>query len=267
MKPIVLYAVVSETAGCLTALTDPPVKRLATVVSCEHGGFRVPPRYRQLFEKTRSVLETHEGWDHGALLLAKELSRQLRAPLITSEVTRLLVDLNRSSHHCGLFSAFTKTCDNATKMRILREHYFPYREKIESLISEKSTVAKRVIHFSIHSFTPQLDDQLRTCDIGLLYDSRREAEKKFCHKLQARMKAINETLTIRRNYPYLGKADGLTTYLRQIFPEQIYLGIEIEINQKHVLPAQTKWKWLRRMVINAIEQCLYPGQAKRADPN
>ena len=33
------------------------------------------------------------------------------------------------------------------------------------------------------------------------------------------------------NYPYLGKADGFTTSLRQEFQER-YIGIELELNQK-----------------------------------
>ena len=41
----------------------------------------------------------------------------------------------------------------------------------------------------------------------------------------------NKALNIRYNYPYLGKADGFTTYLRKQFPTN-YMGIEIEVNQK-----------------------------------
>ena len=47
------------------------------------------------------------------------------------------------------------------------------------------------------------------------------------------MKDQNPELKIRFNYPYLGKADGFTTYLRKIFPEN-YIGIELEVNQKFV---------------------------------
>jgi len=35
---------------------------------------------------------------------------------------------------------------------------------------------------------------------------------------------------VRFNYPYLGKADGFTTYLRKQFPAN-YMGIELEVNQ------------------------------------
>ena len=36
---------------------------------------------------------------------------------------------------------------------------------------------------------------------------------------------------VRFNSPYLGKADGFTTYLRKKFPDK-YSGIELEVNQK-----------------------------------
>jgi hypothetical protein len=39
---------------------------------------------------------------------------------------------------------------------------------------------------------------------------------------------------IEFNKPYLGIDDGLTTYLRTVYPDSHYAGIEIEINQKFV---------------------------------
>jgi hypothetical protein len=44
-------------------------------------------------------------------------------------------------------------------------------------------------------------------------------------------------MRVRRNYPYLGKTDGLTTYLRRQFPAEQYLGIELEVNQRCLEPA------------------------------
>jgi hypothetical protein len=38
---------------------------------------------------------------------------------------------------------------------------------------------------------------------------------------------------VRYNYPYLGKMDGFTTYLRKQFISN-YIGIELEVNQKYV---------------------------------
>jgi hypothetical protein len=39
-------------------------------------------------------------------------------------------------------------------------------------------------------------------------------------------------LRVRRNYPYLGTADGLVSFLRKEFSSELYIGIEIELNQK-----------------------------------
>ena len=39
------------------------------------------------------------------------------------------------------------------------------------------------------------------------------------------------SLRIRRNYPYLGKTDGFTSFLRKKYSAKFYAGIEIEINQ------------------------------------
>lgn len=226
------------------------------VVSCEHGGNHIPAQYRALFGNKKSILNSHRAWDAGALILARELSCKLNAPLIASETSRLLVDLNRSLHHHHLFSEFTRHCEKETKKNILREFYFPYRNKVEMEIGEMLKSGKPVIHFSIHSFTPELNDEIRNADIGLLYDPVRKNETGLCKQLQALIRKTGRGIIVRRNYPYRGNADGLTTCLRKRFPQSKYLGIEIEINQRHVVTDKTTWRALRQTVIGAIRQLI-----------
>ncbi|MEN9581780.1 MAG: hypothetical protein RJA70_4789, partial [Pseudomonadota bacterium] len=45
---------------------------------------------------------------------------------------------------------------------------------------------------------------------------------------------------LRRKYPYLGKADGLTTALRREFAPAAYLGLELEVNQASLGTAQAQ---------------------------
>jgi predicted N-formylglutamate amidohydrolase len=71
----------------------------AFLVTCEHGGNRIPAPYRKLFVRQRALLDSHRGWDPGALQMARALSTALRAPLVASTTSRLLVDLNRSAGH------------------------------------------------------------------------------------------------------------------------------------------------------------------------
>ena len=95
----------------------------------------------------------------------------------------------------------------------------------------QDTDAPRVIHLGIHSFTPILNNVVRNADVGILYDPARPWEAQVATSIIEEIQARAPELRIRRNYPYLGKSDGLTTSLRKKFGPA-YVGIEIEINQK-----------------------------------
>jgi predicted N-formylglutamate amidohydrolase len=109
----------------------------------------------------------------------------------------------------------------------VKRYYLPYRNKAECLIHQAVANEKRVGHISSHSFTPELDGKRRDADIGLLYDPARPGEVELCIQWQAYLKAHAPQWNVRRNYPYLGKADGLTSYFRQCFPPAAYVGIEL----------------------------------------
>ena len=223
------------------------------IISCEHGGNKIPAKYAALFKNKSKVLKSHRGWDPGALLLAKKIAKDINAPLIYSETSRLLIDLNRSLHNPKLFSEYSNHCNKTTKQELMNKFYFPYRSKIENKINNNYDKFP-VIHFSIHSFTPVLNNITRTADVGLLYDPARKAERDYCATLQKKLKEKFPDLTIRCNYPYKGNADGFTTHLRNQFSEKKYLGIEIEINQKHILNNDNDWKKVKnelgRLLIN-----------------
>lgn len=226
------------------------------LITCEHGGNRVPFRYRQLFHRHETLLKTHRGSDPGALIMARDLATALEAPLLTSTTSRLLIDLNRSIGHPRLYSEATRNASAAVRCEILERHYLPYRDQAEKLIADAVAHGNRVIHISSHSFTPELHGAVRNADIGLLYDPARAGEVELCTCWQARLKAHAPDLKARRNYPYAGKADGFTAYLRRRFRANDYVGIELEINQKHVLEGGRHWRGLRQLVIEALCQAL-----------
>ena len=225
------------------------------IITCEHGGNQVPAEYRYIFKNKKLVLQSHRGYDAGALQVAKNISETIKAPLIFSETSRLLIDLNRSLHHHHLFSEFTRGCNKIIKAEILDKYYLPYRNRVEKKIRYISQSGRPVIHFSIHTFTPKLRNEIRNSDIGLLYDPARGKETALCKTLQLIMKNTSTPLIIRRNYPYQGKADGFTTYLRKQFSQSKYLGVEIEINQKH-FNSTKNWTHINNHVMNSIMQLI-----------
>lgn len=220
--------------------------------TCEHGGNNIPPRFLSLFKGKSAVLESHRGWDRGALELARYLADEVGAPLIFSETSRLLVDLNRSLHHRDLFSEFTDQCDSSVKQHIIDQYYLPYRQRVENTIDELLESSPLVLHFSVHSFTPRLDNYQRKTDIGLLYDPRRKGEQAFCINMQKELRILSPRWQVRRNYPYRGIADGFTTALRKKHDRRNYYGIEIEINQKYTGHGR-EWKSLCSLITSAIK--------------
>lgn len=200
------------------------------IISCEHGGNDIPPAYKAFFTDAAEVLKTHRGWDPGALSLYNKL-RPLADFSLSSTVSRLLVELNRSLHHQRLFSIYSGLLSNEEKQQVLLKYYMPYRNSIKEAIKQYLLKGTKVYHLSIHSFTPELDGEVRQADIGLLYNPARSMEKEFCKVFKQILKEQMPQMRVRFNYPYLGKADGFTTYLRRQFPDR-YAGVELELNQR-----------------------------------
>lgn len=226
------------------------------LITCEHGGNRIPQRYRKLFSGFEALLKTHRGYDAGALVMAKEMAKSLSASLFVATTSRLLVDLNRSIGHPRLYSDATRMAPVMVRREILQSHYLPYRNKVEADIAAAIECGSRVIHIASHSFTPELNGVARNADIGLLYDPVCSDEAALCRHWQTQLKAVAPDLKVRRNYPYTGRSDGFTAYLRRRFPDERYVGIELEINQKHVLDGARHWRALRLKVIDALRRAM-----------
>lgn len=223
------------------------------VLTCEHGGNIVPEEYGWLFKNNEAVLKTHRGFDLGALDVFNTL-KPLSDYSKPNTTSRLLIELNRSLHHNHLFSEFSKMLPSTEKPGLINQYYLPYRNVVESNIKSFIEHGETVLHLSVHSFTPILNNLERHCDMGLLYDSSIADEKLFCKHFKAEINTLNPEMNIRYNYPYLGKADGFTTYLRKQFPKN-YMGIELEINQKHASNNIMRYS-IKNTVFKALQQLI-----------
>ncbi|NDK54395.1 N-formylglutamate amidohydrolase [Pontibacter fetidus] len=228
---------------------------LKLLLTCEHGGNQVPAVYTSLFKEKQEVLNSHEGYDIGALELFKELE-PLADKTFYAETSRLLVELNRSLHHAKLFSDITKDIHDDEKAAILKEYYFPYREQVEHLIDDFVMAGRQVLHVAVHTFTPELNGEVRETDIGLLYDPKRKLEQTICRRWKQELQNCAEDIVVRFNYPYLGIADGFPTYLRRKFTDEQYIGVELEVNQKFVQTDEARWEYLKRAIYTSLEATL-----------
>ena len=238
--------------------------RRCLVVSCEHGGRDVPPAYAALFAAHAALLDSHRGWDPGALQLARQIADAFGAPLYASTTTRLLIDLNRSPGHRHLFSEVTRGLTRAQRQAIALQHYRPHRDAVEGEIARRIAGGQRVIHIASHSFTPVLDGVVRQADVAWLYDPRRAAEAALSQRWLAACAQRAPGLRLRRNYPYRGRGDGLTALVRKAFADEAYLGIELEVNQRFVAQGGAPWDALRAALVESLAAALAtepPGRA------
>jgi predicted N-formylglutamate amidohydrolase len=230
--------------------------KMKLLFTCEHGGNRIPARYSPLFRARQHALRSHRGYDVGALVYARELARAFEAPLVYSTTSRLLVELNRSEHHPSHFSQVTINLPAEERERIAQRYYWPYRNEVESHVASAAERGEPLLHISCHSFTPRMNGVARTAEIGLLYDPARKHEARFCRAWQSALARLAPQWRVRRNYPYRGSDDGLTTYLRARFGGDIYRGIEIEVNQKFPLGGGRVWRAARRLLIASLRETL-----------
>jgi predicted N-formylglutamate amidohydrolase len=244
-----------------------PEPRQRLLLTCEHATNAVPARWAHLFDSpaARDALASHRGWDPGAATLAQCLSsptslssealakeddlghlspvpRPLSPlPGLLGTATRLLVDLNRSPGHPQFWSEFSRGLPSAEKEHIVREVYDPFRRAARAEIERRSGPHHApVFHLSVHTFTPHLDGDVRTAEIGLLYDPERPLEVGWVQAWEQALRTLAPGWRIRRNYPYLGTDDGHVTHLRTRYPPGAYAGIELEVNQTLVSDSENR---------------------------
>jgi predicted N-formylglutamate amidohydrolase len=221
------------------------------VITCEHASNRIPGAYKHLFSGAEEELESHRGWDPGALHIAHTIKDALLAPIFIFPFTRLLIEPNRSAHHPELFSEFTRRLHRNEKAYIIDEYYRPYRETVEAYIDTTISRKQNVIHLSIHTFAPVLNGTIRDIDIGLLYDPHRPSETKLCKSWKQTLRSELVNPRIRMNRPYKGTSDGFTTSLRRRFGDA-YTGIELEINQQFFYDGGDRWTSLHKGLTKSL---------------
>lgn len=220
------------------------------IVTCEHGGNKLPEEYNNLIPQ--NVLNSHKGWDPGAIEIFKIFCSLPHYLCLASETSRLLIELNRSIDHKNLFSIYSKNLSPSEKKIIIEKFYSPFRkvilEKVKAVIKSGFTV----IHLSIHTFTPTLNGKKRDTDIGILYCPKSEGEKNFSALFKEDILKKSD-LKVRFNYPYLGTSDGHTSYLRKKNGYKKYLGLELEVNQKFYFEKNNSFDQIINILKDAFE--------------
>lgn len=230
------------------------------LLTCEHASAALPRGVDAGIALDHP--DAHVLWDPLAHDLALGLALRLGAPLLAGQVSRVFVDLNRRgedpavipTRSFGRVLPLNADLSEDERQRRIAALHAPFRRAVLGEVV-RAVAGGGCQHLSVHSFSPVLDPAARTYAVGLLFDPARPAEQALADALaDAVERAIGQRP--RFNQPYAGTAEGLTTWLRERWPDPTYAGIEVELNQGLAEP-------LLDALIEAMAPVLSSGGASR----
>jgi predicted N-formylglutamate amidohydrolase len=187
---------------------DPENPDNAIVITCEHASNQLPEGYSWSESDRLYFADEHWGYDPGALDMAMYLARELKCVLVYSLYSRLLVDVNRDITANTLFRASgdgrvidlnKDITEEEEEKRILKYHHSYYKA-----LRDISNKIDPLWVFSVHSFTPLYEGNMRTLEVGVLTNYCEE----LGHKINEGIKKRNHRAEV--NEPYDGR-QGLAT--------------------------------------------------------
>ena len=201
------------------------------ILTCEHASRRIPAPLRTT-ATDRQWLSTHWGWDIGARTVCREIIRQSKSLGVFARFSRLLADANRHPDHehlvrCaveGHVLSFNRDLTIEEVDRRLELYHAPFHAAVDRHMANRMRVDANVLLLAMHSFTPQLGDDKRTMDVGVLYDRHDPIALRLRDEIAA------EGFRTALNEPYSGR-NGLmyTAHRHGIANDALFL--ELEINQ------------------------------------
>jgi predicted N-formylglutamate amidohydrolase len=208
------------------------------IVSCEHASNAVPDDLHLGVPK--EALHDHHAWDPGAGEVATHLAEELGAPLFLGEYSRLVADLNRPGdlpqvvpeNSFGLRVPENEGLTEEERQHRIARYHLPYWSAVTAEIERGLEDDGRVLHVSVHSFTPEYQGVIRAVSIGVMFDPDYPLENQLGTAMVHHLRELGFVSEV--NEPYDGRAAALTTSCRNRFPAERYAGIEIEINQRHL---------------------------------
>jgi predicted N-formylglutamate amidohydrolase len=175
--------------------------RAPVLLLCEHAGQAIPKSLAKL-GVSQNVINSHRGWDIGALAVAQDVAAHLNAPLVIQAYSRLVIDANRPPDSPHAVPAEVDGVTIYGNVGITPDQQRQRAEEIFAPLDETLSDLMRELQprgcFSIHSFTPVMGGHARPWHAGFL--SRRDTAT-----AQALMEAITAQqpgLTMAVNEPY-----------------------------------------------------------------
>lgn len=248
-----------------TSSSEMPVARLHNpcdrpefILVCEHAVHFIPPELNDL-GLDKATINSHVGSDLGALAVAKLMAEQLNAPLVASQISRLVYDCNRPPEEP---SAMPETCEiydivgnknlsQAARDERTQKYYMPFTNLLSQTIEQQMSNGNLPVIVTIHSFTGIYYGKPRAVEIGILHDE----DTRFADAMLLAAKDCSN-FKFERNEPY-GPQDGVTHTLKLHALKNGLLNVMIEVRNDLIANEQDQVKvakTLSKYVQNALNE-------------
>ena len=150
----------------------------------------------------------HLALDIGAGALTESLAKSLGVTAVLCQYSRLVVDCNRQLMDPGAFLEYgdgvvipgNRNLHREDKEKRANEIYWPYHNAIEAQLGRLKDAGVDPILIAVHSFTPVLNGESRTWEMGVLWDTDPVTAQIFVADLREAGYLVGD------NEPYSGKA-------------------------------------------------------------
>jgi len=174
---------------------------------CDHASRRIPAALGNM-GLDPVALRCHLALDIGVGELTALLADKLSMTAVLCQYSRLVVDCNRQLMDASAFLEFgdgvvvpgNRNLNAAARRARADAIYWPYHEAITSQIERLTALGRSPIFVSLHSFTPVLNGEARSWEMGVLWDADRMTAEVFLHDLREAGFRVGD------NEPYSGKA-------------------------------------------------------------
>ena len=245
-----------------------PTSTKPILLVCDHASRRFP-RALGTMGLDPFARRCHLAVDIGAGPLTEKLADDLGATAVLCGYSRLIVDCNRQLMDPGAFLEYgdgvvvpgNKNLHLDEKEARADAIYWPYHRAIEAEIERLRSVGPDPVFVSIHSFTPVMNGESRTWEMGVLWDQDRVTAEMFINDLREAGYLVGD------NEPYSGKAPQDFTIDHHAEPIRLpHAGIEIRQDLIHHDDGVERVGEVMRDVIASLPARLMPTDISSRGP-
>ncbi|MGB5706973.1 MAG: N-formylglutamate amidohydrolase [Arenicellales bacterium] len=227
------------------------------LIACDHASNQIP-RSLEGLGIDPDLYELHIAYDIGTRQVGMMLMEMFDAPLLLSNYSRLVVDLNR--HHDDP-TMITKVSDghvihgnlnlSETDRELRLSTIFdPYHAKYSQLVDRLKQKFVRPMILSVHSFTEHFQGFDRPWHFGVLWDKDKELAIDLLEKFHEIAVHNEPELVIGDNQPYNAKVPMGYSQIVQANDKNVEMAL-IEIRQDLVVDEKGQ-SWAAEVLYDAV---------------